>query len=600
MKLESRSVSALLWGRCSDLYNSNLTRSLGLDLNLIYSMTALADRTITKMPAKSANKHVPNLIGRQKRYMTLSLKADFKARTISARFHSIVNARNRNSNRCTCSEDERYHVAPARILSTDVQRLRFILEKDSHIRKAQSAIQKAQKEVLAAETEIDFINLIDDLSNLLARWCTGRTTQNSRWDAGNTEMRPFRSPALAPSAHRDHVVHKVREHLTENEIRDNGLGYIYILRSHNPTTQAELMIGFSRFHPQHRSQELARCLIRPEVVAHTQLLPFAKRVEAFIHAELDSFRKIQWCSWCHRNHQEWFTIAIDRARRTVARWSKFILSRPYIAGKIRDDVSNHFEYSEATSRSSEVLDPDSFWDKVVNSLPVDESRYSRVQQIGTYLNAIWMYRNIQDWTNSAPDWKLVPRPQSFDIFYDSYFCSDEVNEVRKAMSNLDFETLRSIYFDENNPSRIPTSDALRTVLFGERAASSSRHFDVGYHFLPSNEAKTQRLVEEVRRILGYLNTTTTGARSVINPPRGTEDSPIGNATMIPVLELLDLQKVSHPVKTYIGYDRTNIGFQLIQEAYRRGEWSNFPRFKKGFSTRLFEYWEGLWHWKWRQ
>ncbi|KAH8774971.1 hypothetical protein F5882DRAFT_233074, partial [Hyaloscypha sp. PMI_1271] len=329
-------------------------------------------------------------------------------------------------------------------------------------------------------------------------------------------MRPFRSAALAPSAHRDHVVHKVREHLTENEIRDNGLGYIYILRSHNPTTQAELKIGFSRFHPQHRSQELARCLIRPEVVAHTQLLPFAKRVEALIHAELDSFRKIQWCSWCHRNHQEWFTIAIDRARRTVARWSKFILSRPYIAGKIRDDVSNHFEYSEATSRSSEVLDPDSFWDKVVNSLPVDESRYSRVQQIGTYLNAIWMYRNIQDWTNSAPDWKLVPRPQSFDIFYDSYFCSDEVNEVRKAM---------------------------------------------------------------IRRILGYLNTTTTGARSVINPPRGTEDSPIGNATMIPVLELLDLQKVSHPVKTYIGYDRTNIGFQLIQEAYRRGEWSNFPRFK---------------------
>jgi hypothetical protein len=263
-------------------------------------------------------------------------------------------------------------------------------------------------------------------------------------------------------------------------------------------------------------------------------------------------------------------------------------------------VSNHFEYSEATSGSSEVLDPDSFWDKVVNSLPVDESRYSRVQQIGTYLNAIWMYRNIQDWTDSAPDWKLVPRPQSFDIFYDNYFCSDEVNEVRKAMSNLDFETLRSIYFDENNPSRIPTSDALRTVLFGERAASSSRHFDVGYHFLPSNEAKTQRLVEEVRRILGYLNTTTTGARSVINPPRGTEDSPIGNATMIPVLELLDLQKVSHPVKTYIGYDRTNMGFQLIQEAYRRGEWSNFPRFKKGFSTRLFEYWEGLWHWKWRQ
>jgi hypothetical protein len=70
--------------------------------------------------------------------------------------------------------------------------------------------------------------------------------------------------------------------------------------------------------------------------------------------------------------------------------------------------------------------------------------------------------------------------------------------------------------------------------------------------------------------------------------------------MIPVLELLDLQNVSNPVKTYIGYDRTNMGFQLIQEAYRRGEWSDFPWFKKPFSTRVFEYLEELWRWGWRQ
>jgi hypothetical protein len=553
------------------------------------------------MPAKSANKHTSNLTGRLKKYMTLSLKVDFNARAISARFHSTINAQNRTSNRCTCFEDELYHVAPARIANTDVQRLRFILEKDGHVRKAQSAIQKAQKQVLAAqETAVDFDNLIGELSTLLARWCTGRTAQNTRWDAGNTEMRPFRVSTLAPSAHRDHVLDKVRDHLTANEIKDNGLGYIYILRSHNPTTQAELKIGFSRFHPQHRSQELARCLIRPEVVAHTQLLPFAMRVEALVHAELENCRKIQWCAWCHRNHQEWFTIAIDRARRTVARWSKFILLRPYIAGKLRDDVSNHFEHSEATNVSSEVLDPDSCWDKAVNSFPVDESRYSRVQQIGTYLNAIWMYRNIQDWTDSAPAWKNVPAPPSFDAFYDGYFCSDEANEVRKAMSNLDFETLRSIYFDENNPSSIPTSNVLRTVLFGENAAQTARHFDFGYHFLPNTVTKTQRLTEEVIRILGHLNTTTTGARSVINPSPGTEDSPIGNATMIPVLELLDLQNVSNPVQTWIGYDRTNMGFQLIQEAYRRGEWGDFPRFKKLFSTRLFEYLEELWRWGWRQ
>ena len=552
------------------------------------------------MPAKSADRPSLNLNSSPKKYMTLSLKVNFNAEAISARFHSTISSRSRTSNRCTCFDDGLYHVPPPRINNTDVQRFRFILEKDGHISKARSAIQKAQKEVSAArEQQLGFHKLTSELSTLLARWCNGRAARhNAYWDGGNTEMRPFRASTLPPSAHRDRVLDKVREHLTENQVRDNELGYIYILRSHNPTTQAELKIGFSRCHPQHRSQELAKCLIRPEVVAHTPLLPFAMRVEALVHAELENFRKVQWCSWCHRNHQEWFTVAIDRARRTVAHWSKFILQRPYVSGKLRDDVSSLFENLEATNESSEALDPKSYWDKAVNSISVDESKCSRVQQIGTYLNAIWMYRNIQDWTDGSPAWKKVPTPHSFDAFYDGYFCSDDANQVRKTLSDLDFETLRSIYFDENNPSGVPSSRDLRTILFGKDAAQTARHFDFGYQFLPHTEAKSQRLARDVIGFLGHLNATTTGARSVINSRPGTTDSPIGNATMIPVLGLLDLRNVSDPVRTWIGYDRTNMGFQAIQEAYRRGEWSDFPRFTKPLSTRFLEFlmW---WRWRWR-
>ena len=180
----------------------------------------------------------------------------------------------------------------------------------------------------------------------------------------------------------------------------------------------------------------------------------------------------------------------------------------------------------------------------MNSISVHESKYSRVQQIGTYLNAIWVYRNIQDWTDSAPAQEKVPTPQSFDAFYDGHFCSDDVNQVRKAQSDLDFETLRSIYFDENNSSGLPTSSDLRTILFGKDAARNARHFDFGYKLLPHTEAKSQRLTRDVIGVLGHLNATTTGARSVINPRPGTTDSPIGNATMIPVLGLPDLRNVS--------------------------------------------------------
>ena len=70
--------------------------------------------------------------------------------------------------------------------------------------------------------------------------------------------------------------------------------------------------------------------------------------------------------------------------------------------------------------------------------------------------------------------------------------------------------------------------------------------------------------------------------------------------MIPVIQLLDMQHVSDPVMTWIGYDRTNIGFQIIQEAYRRGEWSDFPRFKKLFYTSFCECLGWLWHGGWRQ
>jgi T5orf172 domain len=369
------------------------------------------------MSFKSMTKHTSNVTRSPRKCMNLSLKINFNTRTISAQFHSTVKAQNHASNRCTCFGSQHYHSSPARIKNTHVQRMRFVIAKDEHIRKAQTAIQKAQNQVFAGlETDVGFHLLICELSSLLARWCIGRLS---------LKMRPFRVPLLTLSAHCDHVLKKVREALTENDIKTNGLGYIYILRSHNPTTQAELKIGFSRFHPQHRSQELARCFVRPEVVAHTQLLPFAKRVEALIHAELYNFRKVQWCASCHRDHQEWFTIAIDHVRRTVARWSKFILLRPYMAGKLNNDVSNRLGCSEFTNLSSEMLDSDSYWDRTVDSVLVDEPSSLRVRQIGIYLNAIWMYRNIQDWTNTTPAWKYVPALQSFDTFYDGYFCSQQ-------------------------------------------------------------------------------------------------------------------------------------------------------------------------------
>jgi len=82
-----------------------------------------------------------------------------------------------------------------------------------------------------------------------------------------------------------------------------------------------------------------------------------------------------------------------------------------------------------------------FWKKTVSAMPLDGLKYSREQQLGTYLNR--MYRNIHSWTRFKDDLLC------FEEFFKNYFCSEEDNEIRKALSDLDSDTLRRIFLDDD-------------------------------------------------------------------------------------------------------------------------------------------------------
>lgn len=72
----------------------------------------------------------------------------------------------------------------------------------------------------------------------------------------------------------------------------------------------------------------------------------------------------------------------------------------------------------------------------------------------------------------------------------------------------------------------------------------------------------------------------TGSISVSDPVLGITESPMGDATLLPVVSLEVVRQMDAPARSWFGYTPTHQGFQLIQEAYQRGEWvGNSPQFK---------------------
>jgi hypothetical protein len=108
--------------------------------------------------------------------------------------------------------------------------------------------------------------------------------------------------------------------------------------------------------------------------------------------------------------------------------------------------------------------------------------------IGNFLNR--MYRNIHSWTRFKDDLLC------FEEFFKNYFCSEE---IRKALSDLDSDTLRRIFLDDDasEADLLLFSDVRRRIAFGRRVCPETRFFDLGYWALPDHESKRRRLLSEV-------------------------------------------------------------------------------------------------------
>lgn len=82
----------------------------------------------------------------------------------------------------------------------------------------------------------------------------------------------------------------------------------------------------------------------------------------------------------------------------------------------------------------------------------------------------------------------------------------------------------------------------------------------------------------------------TGARSVCDRYLGRTESPLGDATLLPVLSLKDLDQMGSQVSGWVGYTPIHCGFQYLQEKFDQGLWAGEnPLFKQPKAFRRAEH-----------
>ena len=482
----------------------------------------------------------------------LTIRIDLSKRCFDAVFRYCPFSARTKPMLCSCSQATAFLLATkpgGPIFQTqDCTRPSFVLQGPHKVKHATELCEEAKK---TNGTE-RFISGIRKLIEALSKICSGEKTADTRRKTGDTNVRPFRNNRLDNVSVSSDLLAAIMAPLYQSEVHEHGLGYIYILRSQSSSNWAELKIGFSKYHPEHRAHQLASCVMSPEIVSHSPLLPHAKRLESIIHTELVSLRKKQFCGQCRRTHQEWFTISHFDAREVVTRWGRWMMLRPYSDGMLREEWRS-FLSRQDLNRAKNAPSLTDFWDVLIDDFPLDESIESREEQVGTYLNAIWFERKCRE---SADQAGVDSRNKRFVEYLDM------VRKMRKGRAGYGGVAL----------------DKLDASLF-EISEQKNRH---GLRSDASKEKEAERnsAIRDANDMIDHLISIETGGISVSHPKELTLESPLGDSTILPIVSLKQLQYVDNWTAQFIGYNPTNTGFQFLQEAYANGEWNGpRPRFK---------------------
>jgi hypothetical protein len=492
----------------------------------------------------------------------LTLSINFQKMTFNPSFRTTLSKSKTHKMRCSCWRlPHTYPSNNINAMSSDTPQptgtlnVRFMIISSQKIEQAKKLCILTPKP--KHKDPAHFRNWMLRLAIRLSKLCERRGPDHRR-DTQTIELgpgffpalKPFKSGAVDKISVSQEVRRKINAPLNPSEIQEHGMGYVYILRSQlNFSTLGELKIGFSKHHPEHRAHELARCLSRPEIISHTPRMPHARRLEAIIHAELVGCRKVQYCSQCRRNHGEWFTASHIDSREVVMRWSRWMLEEPYRDGKLIDEWTEYLAAKDFNSINDNTSLAE-FWRTTIKEFPRDNSDNSEGQRFGTFLNACF-------WDNSLGSYHRNQHG-NFRSFSDALrngrlFASGgrglTVQELKDKADEEAERLLEGLY--ENNKVENPDSTPI-----AHRTRSAA-----------GLEEEDRAEVEEMLRMHELVKNTKTGALSVSDPAFGISESPLGDATLLPVLTLDELKYLDMLVTNWIGFTPKHTGFQRLQEAY---------------------------------
>ncbi|KIX94918.1 uncharacterized protein Z520_09228 [Fonsecaea multimorphosa CBS 102226] len=505
------------------------------------------------------------------------------------------------------------------LLPSDHFTARFVISSAEKIEQAKRLCTPQANQQFDDAEEFRF--WIRSLAVQLSELCESDHARDYGSDQRDFGLRPFKTGSLTKRSVSEDLVRILNTPLSPSEQQGHGMGYVYVLRSQmGPSTMALLKIGFSKFHPEHRAHELARCLARPEVVSHTPLVPHARRLESIIHTELQSCRKIQSCPRCCKDHREWFAVSHAESREVLTRWSTWILQRPYVDGKLTDKWKDHLRTKDFKSidDSTSVAE---LWQTMIDAFPEGGSKDDRSQRIGKYLNdCYWdvmcdQLGTVQygkDFCDSLrEDMPLGPSGTGTwrDELQASYDAAgeklrdlqmkedgrDEGYEMNDhdPLANLSIQDVFRLGIPHRGPIGDP--DTPISAIFG-----TDTHLGRMFHLetkvrhlwnpdkspgpllrsLLRQETESRSATEDLLKLHESVKTLKTGALSVSDPILGITESPLGDATMLPVLAIKDLKYLNPLVANWVGMSPTNAGFQYLQEAYASGKWfGSKPRFQ---------------------
>jgi hypothetical protein len=103
---------------------------------------------------------------------------------------------------------------------------------------------------------------------------------------------------------------------------------------------------------------------------------------------------------------------------------------------------------------------------------------------------------------------------------------------------------------------------------GPKATTSGRGDSLSYNNYVNPEGVSRgqdrsQFVDEVMRNVEYLKSVKTGSVSVSSHTMGISESPLGDATMLPVLKLNEIEYIDRPVRNFVVYNAKNYGLQLL-------------------------------------